>query len=481
MTVLFIYLLKVNLALAVFYAFYRLFLIRDTFFGARRMVLQAFLVIAFMYPLLHPGNWVSSYTPALALADLYQTILLPEVTVEGTSPALSPGLSWSALIGGMYVLIALFLGIKLLGQLLVILRLRLQSIPTERKGCKLWMSQQSATPFSFFRWIFLNPSLHREEELQEILTHEQAHCRGWHSVDILLSELACMVCWFNPFVWLLRKEISMNLEYLADEKVLAAGHDRKAYQYHLLGMMLQQPRHTLMNHFRRLPLKSRIQMMNKKRSHPTHYTKYIAWIPLLFVLMLISNIEMMARTTVQFSQRITHYIQTSSSSAAAAASETIGFPVPQPQLSLSEPLPAPSRQELAAGSVSSTQILPEAVETEIPLSVEENDQVIFDVVEQMPQYPGGQEAMMRYLSQHIRYPEQAYTEGIEGRVIAQMVIDTDGNATDITIVRSVHPDLDREAVRVLSDMPQWIPGRQRNQVVKVRYTVPIRFKLPEKT
>ncbi len=219
-------------------------------------------------------------------------------------------------------------------------------------------------------------------------------------------------------------------------------------------------------------------MMNKKRSHPTHYTKYIAWIPLLFVLMLISNIEMMARTTVQFSQRITHYIQTSSS---AAASETIGFPVPQPQLSLSEPLPAPSRQELAAGSVSSTQILPEAVETEIPLSVEENDQVIFDVVEQMPQYPGGQEAMMRYLSQHIRYPEQAYTEGIEGRVIAQMVIDTDGNATDITIVRSVHPDLDREAVRVLSDMPQWIPGRQRNQVVKVRYTVPIRFKLPEKT
>jgi len=220
-------------------------------------------------------------------------------------------------------------------------------------------------------------------------------------------------------------------------------------------------------------------MMNKKRSHPTHYTKYIAWIPLLFVLMLISNIEMMARTTVQFSQRITHYIQTSSSS--AAASETIGFPVPQPQLSLSEPLPAPSRQELAAGSVSSTQILPEAVETEIPLSVEENDQVIFDVVEQMPQYPGGQEAMMRYLSQHIRYPEQAYTEGIEGRVIAQMVIDTDGNATDITIVRSVHPDLDREAVRVLSDMPQWIPGRQRNQVVKVRYTVPIRFKLPEKT
>ncbi|MCD8031870.1 MAG: TonB family protein [Bacteroides sp.] len=476
MTVLFIYLLKVNLALAVFYAFYRLCLSRDTFFGSRRLVLLAFLGIAFVYPLLHPGNWVTSYTPALALADLYQTILLPEITVGEVSPALSSGLSGSALIGGLYMLIALFLGIKLLGQLVVILRFRFQSRPTEKNGYKLWTLRQPAPPFSFFRWIFLNPSLHKEEELQEILTHEQAHCRGWHSVDILLSELACMVCWFNPFVWWLRKEIVINLEYLADEKVLAAGYDRKAYQYHLLHMTtMRHPRYTLMNHFRMLPLKSRIQMMNKKRSHPTHHTKYIAWIPLLFLLMLISNIEMMARTTVQFSRKITHYMQTS------PPSETIGSPVPQPQFSDAEPLPASPRQEFAPVSVASTQILPETVETDIPLSMDTHEEVVFDVVEHMPQYPGGQEALMRYLSQHIRYPEQAHTEGIEGRVIAQMVIDTDGSVRDITIVRSVHPDLDREAVRVLSDMPQWIPGKQRDQIVKVRYTVPIRFMLPEKT
>ena len=91
-------------------------------------------------------------------------------------------------------------------------------------------------PFSFFRWIFVNPKAQTEEQLQEIMIHERTHVEQWHSLDILLTELLTAFCWMNPFVWLLRREVRLNLEFLADERVVAAGSERKAYQYHLLGL-----------------------------------------------------------------------------------------------------------------------------------------------------------------------------------------------------------------------------------------------------
>ena len=102
---------------------------------------------------------------------------------------------------------------------------------------------------------------------------------------------------------------------------------------------------------------------------------------------------------------------------------------------------------------------------------------VFDVVEQMPEYPGGMAALMEYLSQNIKYPEDAQKQKVEGRVIASFVVRTDGSITDITLFRKVFPSLDAEAVRVLQGMPNWIPGKQGGKVVNVKYTVPIVFRL----
>ena len=103
------------------------------------------------------------------------------------------------------------------------------------------------------------------EEKQEILTHEQTHVRQWHSIDVIISEIVNIICWMNPFAWLLKTEIRLNLEYLADHKVMESGTNKKAYQYHLLGLANQNRQTGLYNNFNLSHLKNRIKMMNKKR------------------------------------------------------------------------------------------------------------------------------------------------------------------------------------------------------------------------
>ncbi|MBO8447362.1 MAG: TonB family protein [Bacteroidetes bacterium] len=108
---------------------------------------------------------------------------------------------------------------------------------------------------------------------------------------------------------------------------------------------------------------------------------------------------------------------------------------------------------------------------------EEEEQQIFVVVEKMPEFPGGEEAMRRYLARNIRYPLIAQENGIQGRVICQFVVNADGKIVDVQVVRGVEASLDAEAVRVIQSMPSWTPGKQGGKSVRVKYTLPIRFKL----
>ena len=109
--------------------------------------------------------------------------------------------------------------------------------------------------------------------------------------------------------------------------------------------------------------------------------------------------------------------------------------------------------------------------------VAQKNQKVFDIVEQMPEYPGGQAALFEYLSKNIKYPADAEKKKVEGKVFVTFVVDTDGKITDVSLMRKVFPSLDAEAIRVISAMPNWIPGKQKGRVVRVKYTVPIMFRL----
>ena len=454
------YFLKINVAIALFYAFYRLFFHKDTFFHWRRMALLCFFAISMLYPLLNIQGWIKAHEPMVAMADLYATILLPEQVV---TPLQEPVMNWQEFIMQLAKVIywsgMLLLATRFFVQLGSIIRLHFQCSKSKIQGVRVHLLKKKTCPFSFFHWIFIHPQSHTESEISEIITHEETHARQYHSVDVLISEIMCIFCWFNPFIWLMKREVRGNLEYMADHRVLETGHDSKSYQYHLLGLAHHKAAANLSNSFNVLPLKNRIKMMNKRRTKEIGRTKYLMFLPLAAILMIVSNIEMVARTTEKFAKEM----MGQATKEVAMQAETTDIPELPTEDIQGTTLPRDKQEK-------------EMVETQIK-SVP--DSVVFQVVEEMPDFPGGVQALMDYLSKNVRYPAEAHAIGAQGRVIVSFTVKKDGSIADTKVERSVNPYLDKEAMRVIAAMPKWKPGTQKGEAVRVKYTVPVMFRLTE--
>ena len=461
------YFLKINVAIALFYAFYRLFFHKDTFFHWRRTALLCFFGISLLYPLLNIQEWIKEQEPMVAMADLYATIILPEQIIEAPQETTA---NWQELIpqilGFIYWTGVLLLALRFLIQLGSIIRLHFLCPKSTIQGSRVHILKKGTGPFSFFHWIFIHPESHTESEISEIITHEETHARQYHSADVLVSEIMCTFCWFNPFVWLMKREVRGNLEYMADHRVLETGHDSKSYQYHLLGLAHHKAAANLSNSFNVLPLKNRIKMMNKRRTKEIGRTKYLMFLPLAALLMIISNIEVVARTTKEFAKEM------------MAAPEEQG--VSQTELANGPELPDGMTGVATLQDKKGMQKTKEVAPPPPPAPVKSatvNDSVVFEVVEEMPDFPGGQSALMEYLAKNIKYPATAHENGKQGRVIVMFVVKKDGSISDVKTVRGVDPYLDKEAERVIAAMPNWKPGKQRGQAVNVRFTVPVTFRL----
>ena len=461
------YFLKINVGIIVFYIFYRLFFYKDTFFHWRRTALLCFLGVSLFYPMLNLQEWVKAHEPMVVIADLYATTLLPEVVFEETITPTHT--NWQEFatnsLSIIYFCGVILLFIRFIMQLTSIILLRIQCKVTEIQGVRAQILNKASGPFSFFHWIFVHPESHTQEELAEILTHEQTHAHQLHSADIMFSELICIACWFNPFIWLMKREIRNNLEYMADQRVLQTGYDYKVYQYHLLGLAHNKAAATLYNSFNVLPLKNRIKMMNKKRTKEIGRTKYLLFLPLAALLLIISNIEAVARTTKNFTREVIQTVEKSTEQVTKAVGQI-------PEQATVEEVTIP--KEIPA-DIDITDKDPSAIMQKVNTG---DDDDIFDVVEEMPVFPGGQTGLMEFIAKNLRYPVKAQKEGIQGRVIARFIVEKDGSVSNLAVARrSASSELDAEAIRVLSTMPKWTPGKQRGKEVRVKYTVPIAFKL----
>lgn len=435
-----IYMLKVNIGIALFYAFYKLFCCRDTFFQWRRIALLSFLALSFLYPLMDMQAWVKEQPAINELADYYALMMLTETNTSTatvvTAPVAIPTPDLLDIIKFVYWIGILLLSARFMIQLSSIFRLVLKSKNINVDQISIRSLSEPANPFSFWQWIFIYLPGLKEDEKQEILTHEQTHVRQWHSIDVIISEIVNIICWMNPFAWLLKTEIRLNLEYLADHKVMESGTNKKAYQYHLLGLANQNRQTGLYNNFNLSHLKNRIKMMNKKRTRTTGHIKYALFAPLTAALLLVSNIETVARTT----ERITNEVV-----------ETVA--------AIQTPKPG-------------------AVDT--PAVYQDNDQ-IFTIVEVMPEFvDGGMQGCLKFLMDNTKYPEQAKRDKISGKVSVKFVIEKDGSITDAKVVRTDNPVFNEEALRVVNSMPKWKPGKQRGKEVRVSYTVPVIFSLDGK-
>lgn len=494
MTPEFAYLLKVNVAFVLFYAFYRLFFYKDTFFKLRRAILQAFFGLALFYPLLNIQDWVRQQEPIADVIYMYSA-MLPEATAKADAAASVDWYGWLlGSLGFIYWGIVAFLCGRFLVQLSSILWLAHTSERVVIHETPVYALRKAAGPFSFFRMVFLHPESHSDKETDEILTHECTHVSQWHSIDVILSEMMCMACWFNPFVWLLKREVRHNLEYLADNTVIQSGYDSKSYQYHLLGLAHHQSVTTLYNSFNVLHLKNRIMMMNKKRSPGIVRTKYLIFIPLVGILMLLSNIEAVARLTVRLANEAT--VSNAMVTATGILVDETGQPligasvvvkggkertITDKKGAFSLEVPANAILRCSYQGRESQEVLAADMTNNTHLSLssksrEMNEQV-FTVVEKMPSFPGGDAELLKYIATNIKYPKESQDNGEQGRVICSFIVGRDGSVNNPEVLRGVTPLLNEEAVRVINTMPRWNPGMQRGKAVAVKYTVPITFRL----
>ena len=442
-----IYLIKINVALMLLYGFYRLTVSRDTFFGLRRLTLWLIYAVALIVPAFNLEYWVRETPTMASIANVYADTFYPVAVVK----AQAPGLTWMDVLQGIYWAGVAVLSLRMVWQLFSIIRLAVISRKQEVEGITVHLLKGEGSPFSFFRWIFMYPSTLDGKQLHEVMVHECTHVSGLHSLDTLFSELFSIACWFNPFAWLMKQEVRMNLEYLADESVLSDGNARKSYQYHLLGLAYRQPKDSaqIANNFNLLPLKKRIKMMNKRRTSEIGKAKYLLFAPLAGALLMVSNIESVAR---EIGEQVPEVVEVQQKAEQALnADVAVANPMAKAEAKTSDA----TAQADTTKKKKSWDCIPET----------------------MPQFPGGLGVMMKYLAANIKYPASAVKAKKQGRVIVTFIVQKDGSVTHAKIAKSVDPELDAEALRIVKGMPKWTPGTQNGKPVNVKYTLPVNFSL----
>lgn len=546
-----IYMLKTALCLSVFYLFYRFWLSKETFHRFNRMVLIGLILVAFVIPSLK----VSQNFHLPQIEQVFERLNIPEEETEQehdlqkmeqvTTTTLHTQLEKERSdctiltlgnLGFLYLGGALLLLLRYIFSIACIYRLIRNSEKKCWKGkIRLVVHQQNVAPFSWRHYIVLSRQ-DLEEYGEEIIAHEYAHIMHKHFRDLLLAEICLLFQWFNPAMWLFRKELKTVHEFEADESVLKAGIDAKKYQLLLIQKTVGTRLYSMVNSFDHSSLKKRITMMLKKKSNPWARLKYLYVLPLAVIAVAafarpeisseldeISAVKVNDLTAIMKTEEVKspekhpakeikvqgQVLEKSTNAPVVGANVIIkgttsgtitdldgNFVISMPVgATLSVSYINMKTKELTItekliGKIKSLKVYLEGEITNKTQEVvvvgygggeEASDEVpVFQVVEEMPEFPGGMGECLKFLGKNIKYPVEAQKAGVQGKVIVQFVVEKDGNIANPKVVRSIDPDLDGEAIRVISIMPKWKPGMQKGQPVRVKYTVPVTFRLDGK-
>ncbi|MEO8239893.1 MAG: M56 family metallopeptidase [Flavobacterium sp.] len=289
METLFIYIAKSSGLLILFYCAYYFLLHKETFFNSNRWFLLAGLVTSVALPFLVYTKivWID---PAPTSNINYSQAYIPQTIQEGSFEV-----NWN------YVLLAIYS----IGFLAFIIKFAIDfySLNSVLKGKKIQQQadfkfidiKENIAPFSYFDYIVYNSSMYSESELESIIEHEKVHSDQNHTIDVIISRIFCVLFWFNPIIWLYKKAILQNLEFIADNEASKKISDKKAYQYTLLKITTHESCVAITNHFYQSLIKKRIVMLNKNQSKKRNYWKYYAIIPALVGFVFLFQIETIAQ------------------------------------------------------------------------------------------------------------------------------------------------------------------------------------------
>lgn len=516
------------ISLGLFYLAYIIFLRKLAFFGANRYYLLTAIIFSMVLPHIN-------LTPPVSVATY--SYIIPEVTITGQAPAgnLTPSpapVTAAVVLLVIYLAGAVLLSLRLAVRLIQLMLLVNRNSTRKYRNAVIVSLKSEQAPFSFLNYIFINESLYDEEEKQKIIEHELVHISQAHTIDLVLLELLTIVQWFNPVAWLYRRSMLEIHEYLADEEVIKKGTSISYYQKLLLNLQLGREYFSPASNFNKSLTINRIRMMTTIKPAAWKRAGFLVLLPSLVILVImctkaddnitVTTAEVLAGLTEQ-----PHALTDTTT----AASDIPDLPV------LREPSASAAKSSTEAGDEGRIDINEELValqqspnpgnitsaETEFEAFIEDlageitpaspgeepaapseaentfagtgenerpfsripespaatpGEQEVFFIVEEMPDFQGGgQDAFRRYIADNLRYPQTAAESGIEGRVFVQFVVGADGSVQSAEIVRGVHPQLDREALRVVMSSPPWTAGRQRGEPVNVAFTFPINFVL----
>ena len=459
-----IYDLKVALLIAVFYMFYRLLLARETFHHINRIVLLT--------------TAVASYVLPLCVITIHETVVMqqtPTVTIDGLQASAyepAPAPLWQIVLPILFIIgVAAAIGHTLCSLIRIIRLISHSEQHPQADGTTICVTGNAdLAPFSWMHYIVMNRSDYDISDAS-ILAHERGHIRLHHSCDVLLVDLLTALQWFNPAMWMLRSDLRAIHEYEADAAVLSQGINARQYQYLLITKAGGIGGYSLANGITHSALKNRITMMTNKTSKGSHLLKLLALLPIVGV-----TLALNAETVTDYvynndePQKQVPVKKGKQNAAIKNNGKTI--------LQVVEAQDQKTEAE-APKTESQTELKVEGTATASEQNQAPKD--VFDVVEKMPEFPGGPQELFGFLAKTIKYPAEAEKAGTQGRVIATFVVRKDGSISDARVVKSVDPLLDAEALRVINAMPAWIPGTHNGKAVNVKYTVPISFRLDGKT
>lgn len=296
MEILFIYLLKSSGLIAIFYLAYHFLVRKETFFNSNRWFLLGGLVTSLLLPLLFIKKIILVEKPKISIEDLIAYSQQTTNTLKDVSVV--EAFDWMQFIWVSYIIIVSLLVIKIVFNFISLYRMLYQQQIIENEQFKLVNVNENIAPFSFFNFIVYNADLYSGEELQSILLHEKIHSQQRHSLDVLVAKLFCILFWFNPFVWLYKKAITQNLEYIADQKAIEQLEDKKSYQRALLKVVSNQSCLSITNNFYQSLIKKRIVMLNKNQSNKRNSWKYALVLPLLVAFVFLFQIKVIAQEKV---------------------------------------------------------------------------------------------------------------------------------------------------------------------------------------
>ena len=401
--------------IAIFYMFYRLMLARETFHRVNRLTLLLTAAASFVLP--------------LCVITLHKTVRMeavPMVSVGNLQMEMAADAGpewWQVLLPAIFIIgVVATLGHTLMSMFRILMLIKRSEKHPQPDGITICVtSNDQIQPFSWMRYIVMGRRDY-EDGNPAILAHERGHIRLRHSWDLLLVDTLTALQWFNPAMWMLRQDLRAIHEYEADGEVLSLGINARQYQYLLITKAAGIGGYSLANGISHSTLKNRINMMLHKKSERRSLLKLLALIPIVGLALALN-----ART-------VTDYV----------------YDEPQKQQPVKKGKKAGTikvnGQEIKV--VEQDDIVTVEGEVEAPAQESPADDA-FDVVEQMPEYPGGPKALMEFLNNNVQYPAEAEKAGIQGRVIATFVVEKDGSISNAKVVKSVDPLLDAEALRVI--------------------------------